>query len=221
MKKRIRKYVGNSLLLKQKREKAWKDANRQKGLCSCGKNAPVPGKKKCQKCMSTNNLKRKEIRDKRKKKGLCPECNNTADKGTLCIACKKLQKTAIAVLRKQRIDKKICIRCGKTQPQHNILYCLTCTLKGISWRLWKDKKRWQELLDLFNNQNGICPYFKEPIAIGLNASIDHKLPKKLGGSNEISNLQWVHHAANTMKWDFTEEEFFDHIKKLFCQKLSK
>lgn len=215
MKKRIRKYEGQSLIAKREREKKWKYKNRSKGLCSCGKEILNKENKRCQNCIDSSNIKRKERRDARKKQNICTECKNPTNGKILCEKCSENHKRLVNSIKQKRIEEKICVKCGKNNSIHNLQNCLTCTLKCLSYELWTDRKRWIDLLDLFNRQNGICPYFKEPIEIGLNASLDHKIPKKLGGSNDIANLQWVHNIANTMKWDLTEEEFIYHIKKLY------
>ena len=212
--KRIRKYEGNSLVLKRSREKKWRDANRSKGLCSCGE-ITANDKKRCNKCIINANARRKERRNLRKLNKTCTECATPTNGKNLCDKCKELHKLFINKIKQERIEKKVCVRCGKNAAIHDLQNCIICTLKSLAFDIWNDRKRWQDLLDLFNKQNGICPYFKEPIEIGLNAALDHKVPKKLGGSNDISNLQWVHKIANTMKWDLIEEEFYIYIKKLY------
>lgn len=40
-----------------------------------------------------------------------------------------------------------------------------------------------------------------------NAVIDHKTPLSRGGTNDMSNLQWITEAVNTMKGRMGNEEF--------------
>lgn len=42
---------------------------------------------------------------------------------------------------------------------------------------------------------------------GRNASIDHKVPRAKGGSDDIDNLQWVDLKVNLMKRDLDITEF--------------
>lgn len=42
---------------------------------------------------------------------------------------------------------------------------------------------------------------------GRNASIDHKVPRAKGGSDDIGNLQWVDLKVNLMKRDMDVPEF--------------
>lgn len=69
----------------------------------------------------------------------------------------------------------------------------------------------------------MCPYLKQPIVIGKNASVDHIKPKSKGGTDETSNLQWVHHDVNIMKWDQSHEDFLQRVRliaKNCCVKVS-
>ena len=52
----------------------------------------------------------------------------------------------------------------------------------------------------------ICPYCDKPVE-SLSWSIDHKLPKNRGGSNELINLHLVCTKCNKVKGDLTDEEF--------------
>jgi HNH endonuclease. len=61
-----------------------------------------------------------------------------------------------------------------------------------------------EILVLMNND--ICPYCNKQIE-PLLFSIDHRLPKNRGGSNELSNLQLIDIKCNKVKGDLTDEEF--------------
>lgn len=65
----------------------------------------------------------------------------------------------------------------------------------------------QNLLDKFNLNEGTCFYSGVKILPGLTASIDHRIPKSKGGTNDITNLEWVHMGINTLKGNFTEKEF--------------
>lgn len=69
-------------------------------------------------------------------------------------------------------------------------------LRGVTaldlWKLWK-------------RQRGLCAL--TGAKLDRSAEIDHRLPKVRGGTDDISNLQWVTHQANFAKRDLTDEEF--------------
>ena len=71
-----------------------------------------------------------------------------------------------------------------------------------------------QLLELFKHQGGVCGYTGLPIVIGANASIDHKQPKSKGGTDELQNLHWVHYQINMMKGDMDLLEFIEVLKLL-------
>ena len=78
-------------------------------------------------------------------------------------------------------------------------------------------RRWQELENLFVQQP-VCPYTKKTLTLGIDTSLDHITPSTRGGTNEISNYQWVYCSGyfdiNWMKGDMTDAEFRDAIKLL-------
>ena len=44
--------------------------------------------------------------------------------------------------------------------------------------------------------------------------VDHKIPKILGGSHDIANLQWLCAECNRMKGGRTDEQFLDYISRI-------
>lgn len=63
------------------------------------------------------------------------------------------------------------------------------------------------LSDLFDAQGAKCTYTDEPLILGVNVSLDHKLPQCRGGGHNIENLQWVSKRINKNKFNLTHEEF--------------
>jgi hypothetical protein len=72
---------------------------------------------------------------------------------------------------------------------------------------------------LIEQQHGKCPYTGISLVLGHNASLDHKASKSRGGSNDLSNLQWVYYGddfdVNMMKRDTTEENFVKAINIMY------
>jgi 5-methylcytosine-specific restriction endonuclease McrA len=82
-----------------------------------------------------------------------------------------------------------------------------------------NRNRWRELDVLLKKQNSCCPYTGIELVMCENASLDHKFPASKGGSNEISNLQWVYLPINSMKLDHTEDEFLELVSKVAIHRL--
>lgn len=65
------------------------------------------------------------------------------------------------------------------------------------------------LLELVESQKYQCALTGESIRDPASASLDHKQPRGLGGSNELENLQWVLKEVNDMKGTLTQERFIE------------
>jgi 5-methylcytosine-specific restriction endonuclease McrA len=77
---------------------------------------------------------------------------------------------------------------------------------GIKTR--EEARTWvPRLRALFHAQGGKCAYTGLDLIPGGNASLDHKVPKALGGTNDLGNLQWVEFNVNRAKNSLTEEDF--------------
>ena len=55
-------------------------------------------------------------------------------------------------------------------------------------------------------QKLVCPLTGRKLQ-GNTMSVDHKIPISRGGTNELSNLQFVHIDVNYAKQDLLQEEF--------------
>lgn len=55
----------------------------------------------------------------------------------------------------------------------------------------------------------VCPYTNEPLQMGINISLDHKIPvsRRLDLALDIDNLQFTSCTYNSAKWNMTDEEF--------------
>jgi 5-methylcytosine-specific restriction endonuclease McrA len=119
-------------------------------------------------------------------------------------------------IRRQQEDR--CMTCGKSDL---VTYgkqktCYVCYFKQTAHKNLGTRKRWKELRDLWERQKGICPYTGTALQIGVDASIDHILPKSRYPElrYEISNLEWVSTRINVMKRDMTKDEFTALIKQM-------
>jgi hypothetical protein len=147
--------------------------------------------------------------------------------GTL--TCKTCEKSFIST----RSSKKYCShKCYRLRMSRNWIsknrkrgLCYSCSRKPVSntsswceqhwftqaaWRSGlRGKGSWKRIRELLEHQNYICPYTGKVLIIGVNASVDHKLPRsrypELVG--DISNYEWVDEDVNRAKRSMTRDEF--------------
>lgn len=63
------------------------------------------------------------------------------------------------------------------------------------------------LARLWLAQGGRCAYTGRAITPGVNASLDHVVPRARGGADTVDNLVWTCAAVNRAKTDMTPAEF--------------
>lgn len=152
----------------------------------------------------------------RKANRICQGCVTTLEPGESrgrCATCraevyagKKARATLLAA-------QGLC-PCGSKKPNDQRI-CETCVLKSNANRLLGSPKRWIELRALFDAQGGLCVYTGAVLEIQevrkgshwTAASLDHKVPRSRGGSDEIENLQWVSWIVNKAKANVDEDDF--------------
>lgn len=103
-----------------------------------------------------------------------------------------------------------CYSCGAHCLPGNNCYCREHWLYQAAWRSGlRGKGRWMEIEDLLVKQNYRCAYTGRELVLGMNASIDHKLPRSLypGLLNDVSNLEWVDLEVNRAKRTMTRDQF--------------
>lgn len=77
--------------------------------------------------------------------------------------------------------------------------------------LFKTNK-WSKILRLHKNQDGRCYYCGQPV-LRNNATLDHKLPRSLGGLSTMDNLVMCCHNCNETKSNFDDIEFREWLKQ--------
>jgi 5-methylcytosine-specific restriction endonuclease McrA len=76
---------------------------------------------------------------------------------------------------------------------------------------------WSNPTSLLEAYESGCSYCRRKESIEL----DHKHPRSLGGTNELSNLQWLCALCNRAKSNLTEEEFYSHIERIIYFRCSE
>ena len=198
----------------------WRANKKKLGLCqTCGKRPNQQPWTQCEHCRQLLKKQTKDRKAKLKSNGLCIECGNaTGSKKCRCPSCSKLNMTRLQTYREKLYQSGICEKCATQNKLENKRYCEKCYLKQIAKKHLKNKEKWEELQQLFKNQN-TCPYTGFKLLLGINTSLDHILPKSLGGLDEINNLQFVYSNKNIdinkMKFAMNDKEFKETITIIY------
>ena len=156
--------------------------------------------------------------DKMRREGQCVGCRQKKlelnSSVTMCPECRHNYRISQNKVRDENTSKNLCKWCGTLENVKGITSCIACILKYTSRKYFKTVNRWLDLFNLFKKQNGVCPYTGDKLAIGVNCSLDHIIPRSKGGSNELSNLQWVREYVNDMKGSLDNYEFISICKMI-------
>jgi 5-methylcytosine-specific restriction endonuclease McrA len=183
-------------------------------ICTyCKKQPATDGKKKCQKCLEKVKNSGIMFRLKSKEKGICYRCGiNPLTTHSICDGCRVRHKAEMDHYKNERVANGLCAECGKSPLSGKSRSCETCILKAMAKAHFKDVKKWLLLRQIFDS-NLVCPYSGIQLVLGNNASLDHRIPKSKGGSDEIENLQFIHVWCNTIKSNTEESIFLDNLNE--------
>lgn len=98
-----------------------------------------------------------------------------------------------------------CVRCGSTASAG--AHCRWCWFAMMARNALGSRSRGPDLARLWLAQGGRCAYTGRQLTPGVNASVDHVLPRSRGGSDELDNLVWTCAEVNRAKTDLTPEAF--------------
>lgn len=193
-----------------------RDERKKNGMCIYCSDPIHDNLVTCKRCNLRNKIVESEIRHRRKSEGLCIKCgtHKTENGHVKCEKCLSAQAKWWHAKNKKNLERNCCIDCGD-RPLNNHRFCEKCYLKKVATKRLGDSKRWSELKVLYESQGAICPYSGDCLFLGVNADLDHVVPVAKGGSNCVSNLQWVMSMINTMKWTNSEQEFLRLIKNIY------
>ena len=187
---------------------------KQKSLCIfCGKPA-VDKILFCETCRSAHNERFKKIAQYRKEHNLCHDCGKGIDRPefTRCSKCAERQHKSFAKMVTSRHENGLC-RCGNPATIGKV--CNDCWFKREAGWNTRSKHRWHDIKQLLEKQGYRCAYSGKHLTPGVNASLDHIIPVAKGGSNDITNLQWVDKHINTrMKFGMSHQEFMSLIHQI-------
>lgn len=189
---------------------------KNRGLCiQCGR-VVQDQKNRCSRCSQQMKLRDKRRREILIAQGLCCQCGAKTSGKKRCASCLKRVRDQAKQRKKSFTDIGLCLQCGENDKMIHSVLCQTCHIKVKSYRHLTTSSHWKMLLTLLDSQDWKCPYTGEPLVLGLNDSVDHKLPqtKFPEQASDISNLEWVTEAVNRMKADKTPDEFLALIKQI-------
>jgi len=159
----------------------------------------------------------RKAREERRKAGMCTICGCTNDtEHKICSKCKKEKKISRKSLNEYSHENNLCAVCGKTavitgtlmhHKTRKRLLCEKHYFATMATTATGYGKNGPMLKELFEEQRGLCAYTGEKLTLGLNASVDHFVPKVAGGSSEKENLRWVLWSINKMKFKYSYEKF--------------
>lgn len=173
------------------------------GRCTvCGMD--TIGRTLCARCMEASAGRSAKWRAKNTAAGLCA-CGHALMPGFLqCGTCKD-SRTKRAALRTKELRTRGLCTCGHEKEIKG--QCRTCWFANVAIRATHRRANGPVLELLFEAQGRRCALTGVSLVPGLNASIDHKVPRAKGGSDDIGNLQWVDLKVNLMKRDMDIPEF--------------
>lgn len=139
----------------------------------------------------------------------CKECVSLFNKTD---ESKKIKKG----LYDKRKNSNECVRCGNLELVTNI-HCEKHWFECEANSCADGMKNLDAILKLWQQQQGRCFYTGEVLIPGLNASLDHQLPRSRGGLDDPSNLKWVSKNINFMKSIMTHDEFINMCSLIYSR----
>lgn len=155
-------------------------------------------------------------------KKICPKCNiekpcsdfyNRSNSPKIHSWCKQCSSQKSRETRRSRKILGVCRQCGHDRLKGSsvCLYHFVCSI------FQKHDSLVLELINKLKEQNYTCLYSNTLLLPGINASIDHIVPRSKGGSNDISNLVWVDSSVNRMKANLDLEQFFTDYSSMIAE----
>ena len=122
-----------------------------------------------------------------------------------CEACRSKHRDRMRSLIAVRRVAGRCVRCDAKAEAG--AHCRRCWFAMMARNALGSRSRGPDLARLWLAQGGRCAYTGRQLTPGVNASVDHVLPRSRGGSDELDNLVWTCAAVNRAKTDMTPAEF--------------
>ena len=211
-------WVGNASEYYKVRHKIRRDERLAQGVCvKCGKRPPQGNKVWCEVCTKKETVATMARVHRRQAAGECIRCGVPLICGDPSVVyCDVHRDKANAGTRakmRKRVAEGKCGMCGSTELVTKSVCFDHWLLKMSRSAVGKcSKKISMSVWGILLQQEMRCAYTGKELVPGQNASVDHIVPRSRGGSNDLSNLQWVDTTVNIMKHNLLHEEFVEIVK---------
>lgn len=206
------------------------ESRKKAGLCvHCGNSSDH--KVLCRSCTDRQTKTKRLQYLHRKQNGLCLDCGVKTQGTCRCKLCFQRWNKSRRNWGKKKIDAGLCGHCGLFPHDKNLRgsrgfdICRRCYLRDTARRHLGSTKLWNVLDDKLIGQNDLCAYTGEPIALGVNAALDHIFPVSRfpDKAKDPENVCWVTREVNVMKNNLTLSEFIQKIGTILrhCDGASK
>lgn len=118
---------------------------------------------------------------------------------------------------KKQLDSGLCRFC-KNVHLNGQKVCAICYLKVLAKNNLNSRELGEKLYLKLIEQDYKCYLTGNDIEIGVNASIDHVIPRSKNPDlqHDIDNIKWCDKRVNLMKKDLLIDEFFEICKKVIA-----
>lgn len=189
------------------RQKAMVARRKERGVCvTCGKERDGITLA-CTKCREYNKLATQKKVSRRIELGLCRCGREKTGVRAVCEHCAAHMDNR----KKAAYETGMCRQGCKSPRLELSQVCRICWFKKAANQYLGDYTRFEELIEVFDSQEGQCAYTKRTLMPGYNASVDHVIPKSRGGTDTLENLHFVELSVNYAKRNLLAGEF-----KLLC-----
>lgn len=179
----------------------------------CRKREARIGFKQCKECNDQQKTFHNQRYRQRIEKGLCGTCGGSNEtQGARCAGCAEKEAARKRSMREGRKSQGRCVNCPNPRLQGRdglLRTCLGCWYKELVRRAVGPQAQVSDLVAKLEAQSYRCVLTGVALTPGINASLDHAIPRSRGGSNALSNLRWTSLVANKMKSDFLDSELLE------------
>lgn len=116
---------------------------------------------------------------------------------------------------KKQLEAGLCRFCKNVHLKEQKV-CAICYLKVLAKNNLNSRKHGEKLYLKLIEQNYKCYLTGKPIELGVNASLDHVVPRSRNPdlAYDLDNIKWCDTKVNFMKKDLVIDEFIEICKQI-------